>query len=126
MKLMRYEKKILLGALILSIFVFIVAFSSLYIQIHISEGNVCGCAIPITLFVPFIASVGLFIGTLLYHLLLKENKCIDYNMFLNIFDSQEREVLKKLIDCRGSCLQSKLTRDTNLSKVQVFIKSRPE
>jgi len=52
----------------LSIFVFIVAISSLYVQIQIVEGNICGCLIPLPLFIPFIASVGLFIGTLSFYL----------------------------------------------------------
>ncbi|MCK4730496.1 MAG: hypothetical protein KAT28_04205 [Candidatus Aenigmarchaeota archaeon] len=118
---MEQEKKLILGILILSIFVFIVAASSMYVQTEISSGNVCGCAVPIPIFIPFLASIGLFIGTLLYYLFFPkhENK-IDKKIILNFFEKEEKEIMGKLIENKGSCLQSKLTRETSLSKVQVF------
>ena len=120
MKLMKPEKKIIFGTLILSVFVFIVAAISFYVQIEISSGNVCGCAIPIPLFIPFLASMGLFIGTLLYHFFFPYKNKIDGEIILKIFNKYEREIIKKLLENDGSCFQSKLTRETNLSKVQVF------
>ena len=118
---MKQEKKVILGTLILAVFVFIVALSSIHVQTEIYRGDVCGCAIPIPLFIPFLASIGLFIGTLLYYLFFPkyENK-IDGSVVLKLFDNAEREIIKKLLENEGSCLQSKLTRETNLSKVQVF------
>ncbi|MCK4429573.1 MAG: hypothetical protein KAU95_04300 [Candidatus Aenigmarchaeota archaeon] len=120
---MKPEKKIILGTLVLAIFIFIVAASSLYVQTQISIGNVCGCAIPLPLFIPFLASVGLFIGTLFYYFFLPNHETktkIDKEIILKLFDPAEREIIKKLLENDGSCLQSKLTRETNLSKVQVF------
>jgi len=118
---MEQEKKLILGILILSVFVFIVAASSLYVQTEISSGNICGCAIPIPIFIPFLASIGLLIGTLVYYFFFPkyENK-IDKKIILNFFEKEEKEIITKLIDNKGSCLQSKLTRETSLSKVQVF------
>jgi len=120
MKLMKPGKKIIFGTLILSIFVFIVAAISFYVQIEISSGNVCGCAIPIPLFIPFLASMGLFIGTLLYHFFFPYKYKINREVILKMFNNAEREIIKKLLENDGSCLQSKLTRETGLSKVQVF------
>lgn len=118
---MRQEKKIILGTLILAIFVFVVAVSSLYIQTQLSGVDICGCAIPIPLFIPFLASVGLLIGTLFYHFLFpKYEKKMDKELIFRLFDKAERELIEKLLENEGSYLQSKLTRETNLSKVQVF------
>ncbi len=118
---MKQEKKIIFGTLVLAVFVFIVAISSLYVQMEISSGDVCGCAIPIPLFIPFLASIGLFIGTLFYHFLFpKYEKKIEKDTILKLFDKTEREIIEKLLENEGSCFQSKITGETNLSKVQVF------
>jgi hypothetical protein len=118
---MRPEKKIVLGILVISIFVFIVALSSLYIQTQISEGNLCGCLIPLPLFIPFIASIGLFIGTMSFYLwyIPKDNR-INKQVLLKMFDSKEREIITKLFENQGKISQSKLVSQTSLSKVQVF------
>ena len=118
---MRLENKIVVGILVISIFVFIVAISSLYVQVQILEGNLCGCLIPLPLFIPFVASVGLFIGTLSFYLWYspKESR-ISKEVLLKMFDPKEREIIKKLFDNRGKMSQSKLVQHTSLSKVQVF------
>jgi uncharacterized membrane protein len=117
---MRPENKVVLGILVISIFVFIVAISSLYVQIQISEGNICGCLIPLPLFIPFIASIGLFIGTLSFYLWYtpKQSK-INKEVLLKLFDPKEREIIIKLFENKGKISQSKLVKETSLSKVQV-------
>lgn len=118
---MNQGKKLILGMMILAIFILVVSVSSFYVQLKISDGDVCGCAIPLPLFIPFLASIGLFIGTLLYHFFYPRTESnIDKKVLLMLFDSAEREILSKIIECDGRCLQSKITRETNLSKVQVF------
>ena len=118
---MKFENKIILGILIFSIFVFVVAVSSLYTQMQISEGNACSCLIPLPLFIPFVASIGLFIGTLIFYLLYtpKQTK-INREVFLKLFDYKEREIIRKLFENKGKLSQSRLVQETNLSKVQVF------
>jgi len=118
---MNDAKKIVFGILILSIFILVVSISSLYVQTKISSGNVCGCFIPIPLFIPFIASIGLFIGTLIYYLLSPkfDKKKIDKNSLLNFLEGDERKVMELLIE-KKEITQAEIVRKTNLSKVKVF------
>lgn len=118
---MKQEKKLILGMIVLAFFVLIVSVSSLYVQLEISSGNACGCAIPLPLFIPFLASIGLFIGTLLYHFFFPKNVVgVNKEPILKLLTPPEKEIVNKLLENEGRCLQSKLTRETNLSKVQVF------
>jgi len=118
---MNDAKKVVFGILILSIFILVVSVSSLYVQTQISSGNTCGCFIPIPLFIPFIASIGLFIGTLIYYLLSPKfnKKKIDEKILLNFFEGDERKVLEHLVG-EKEITQAELVRKTNLSKVKVF------
>lgn len=115
------HKKIILGILILAVFAFVVSISSLYVQIQISQGNACGCFIPLPIFIPFVASIGLFIGTIIYYLFHPEieGEGIPIEVLLNCFEGDERSVVKKILDNNGEVLQSKIVKDTNLSKVKV-------
>lgn len=115
------RKEIFAGMLVLSIFVLIVSITSFYIQTQISSGNICGCAIPIPLFIPFIASIGLFIGTLVYYLFSPklEKAKIDKKSLLKFLSGDEKRVFQKILE-KKSITQASLTRETNLSKVKVF------
>ncbi|MCD6495886.1 MAG: hypothetical protein J7K54_01310 [Candidatus Aenigmarchaeota archaeon] len=119
---MEDRKKLIIVVMILSVFVFIVGVSSFYVQTQIETGNVCGCSIPITLFIPFLASVGLFIGTMIYYLLIpaRPDGRIDRNVILGLFAHDERKVVSYLIEKNGSALQSAIVSGTGLSKVKVF------
>ena len=116
---MEDSKKIILGILILSIFVLIVSVSSLYVQTEISSGNACGCFIPIPIFIPFIASIGLFIGTMIYYMFSpKFDKKIDKKSLLNFLDGDERKVFEVVLD-KKEINQAQLVRETYLSKVKI-------
>lgn len=119
---MEYAKKIILGMMSISLFVLIVGISSFYVQIQIETGNVCGCLIPIPVFIPFLASVGLFIGTLVYYFFTPrlEGKKIDKNVILRVFDSDEKDIINFLLENKGKTTQSKIAKGTSLSKVKVF------
>ncbi len=117
---MEESKKIILGILILSVFVLIVSVSSFYVQTEISSGNACGCSIPIPLFIPFLASIGLFIGTLIYYMFsprFEKNK-LDKKSLLNFLGGDERKVFGVMLD-KKEINQAQLVRETNLSKVKV-------
>lgn len=118
---MDLRKDILIGSLILSIFVFTVASSTLYVQTQISKGNACGCWIPLPLFIPFLGSVGLFIGIILYSLFnpIPAQTSISQQSLLNLFDKDERKVVKALLDKGGERLQAEIVKKTKLSKVKV-------
>lgn len=117
---MEMQKKLILGVLIISIFVFVVAISSLYVQIQIQHGNVCSCIIPLPIFIPFIASLGLFIGTLTYYFFVPlEKQKIDKHALLMVFSVDERKVIDEIIKHK-EITQASLISLTGLSKVKIF------
>ncbi len=118
------SRKIVFGILILSVFVFIISVTSLYVQVTIESGDVCGCLIPLPFFIPFVGSTGLFIGTLVYYLftprLERRHSKPDRDLLLNLLGENEARVLKTLTDNRGELPQARLTTLTGISKVKVF------
>lgn len=118
---METKKEIMLGTLILSVFLFILSFSSLYVQTQISRGNACGCLIPLPLFIPFLGSLGLFIGVSIYSLLFPHEKGskISKDSLLKLFKKDERKVIGILLSNSGEYLQSEIVNETDLSKVKV-------
>ncbi len=121
---MEHSKKILISMIIVSTFIFIVSMSSLYVQYHIETGNVCGCAIPLYLFIPFLSSLGLFIGILLYYLLFvkvetKKDFLKEYSdKILLLLNPQERKILKLIIE--KPMTQSSIMKITGYDKVKTF------
>jgi len=115
------RKNIVLGMLTVSVFVLVVSIVSLYVQIQISSGTTCGCAIPIPLFIPLIACIGLFIGTLFYYLIFPnfDKPKIDKDVFLNFLSGDERSVFEKILE-KKTITQASLVKETELSKVKVF------
>ncbi|HDD46552.1 MAG TPA: MarR family transcriptional regulator [Candidatus Aenigmarchaeota archaeon] len=114
-------KKMIVCMLIISIFVFIVAISSLYVQIQIESGNTCGCAIPVWLFIPLLASLGLFIGSLLYYLLFpfyERGIRVDKNTILKFLSGDELRIFSILLD-NNPIYQSEIVKKSKLSKVKV-------
>ena len=119
---MEDREKVIIGMMLISVFVLLVGLSSFYVQIQIETGNVCGCLIPITLFIPFLASVGLFIGTLVYYFFTPRMDVMRINKdaVLKIFSPDERNVIKFLLENGGKITQSRIVNETELSKVKVF------
>ena len=100
---MGLRKDVMIGTLVLSVFVFILASSALYIQTQISSGNACGCLIPLPLFVPFLGSLGLFIGVVLYSILFPEQyvEKIPKKSVLKLFEKNERKIVEQIIEQGG-------------------------
>ncbi len=121
---MNGSRKIVFGILVLSVFVFVISVTSLYVQVTIESGDVCGCLIPLPFFIPFVGSTGLFIGTLVYYLftpkLERSHSKPDRELLLNLFGENEARVLKILTDSRGELSQARLTALTGISKVKLF------
>jgi len=126
MEVSRNGKKVVLGVSILAMFIFVVSAVSAYIQSLVAAGELCGCIIPISMFIPLLSSAGVFVGTLVYYLMAerverKERGLKDSVEATLIFLQRgEREVLKRLIDAGGEATQASLTIGTDLGKVQVF------
>jgi len=120
--LMNPQKKFLTGMLVLTIFILAVALSSLYVQMQVSSGNACNCAIPLYLFVPLIGSMGLFIGVMAYYLLSPrfEKPVVDKSQLLSFLGKDESSVMKVIINNKGEVSQAEIVRQTGLPKVKVF------
>jgi DNA-binding MarR family transcriptional regulator len=118
------SRKVVFGILVLSVFVFIISVTSLYVQVTIESGDVCGCLIPLPFFIPFVGSTGLFIGTLVYYLFTprfeRRYPKPDMDTLLNLLGESETRVLKTLTDNNGELSQARLTTLTGISKVKLF------
>lgn len=119
---MNPQKKFLAGMLVLTAFIFVVALSSLYVQIQVSSGNACGCAIPLYLFVPLVGSMGLLIGVLAYYLLSPkfEKPAVDKSRLLNFLGKDEASVMRAILENKGEVSQAEIVKQTGLQKVKVF------
>jgi uncharacterized membrane protein len=119
---MNPQKNFLTGMLVLTAFIFVVAISSLYVQMQVSSGNACGCAIPLYLFVPLVGSMGLLIGVLAYYLLSPkfEKPAVDRSQLLSFLGKDESAVMKVLLEHKGEVFQAEIVRKTGLPKVKVF------
>ncbi len=121
---MKFEKKIILSVILITGFVFIVSFSTLYAQTQIIEGTACSCTLPIPILIPTLSSLGIFVGSIVYYLMFSrmiesEEKCIkDMNVVLEMLQHDEKEIIKKLIENKGKITQSKLS--SLFGKVKTF------
>ena len=113
------QSHIVVVILLISVFTFVVAVSSLYVQSEISSGHACGCFIPISLFIPFLASIGLFIGTLVFYLLMPNSMKLNKKVVLRFLEPSERAICNIVID-RDEVSQAMLTRLSGMNKVKVF------
>jgi len=106
-------------------FVFIVAFSSLYVSDAIKNNNACGCVIPIPFMILILSSLGIFIGSFSYYFIaskyLKERKerTKDINLTLKFLEKDERLIVENLIKNKEGLKQSDLERLTGIHRVQI-------
>jgi len=114
------KKRIMLTTAILASFVLIISLISLYVEMSIQSGNVCGCVIPIYLFIPISASLGLLVGSSIYYLILstKEVRERDWSIIAKLLDEEERRVLEEIVE-KGEITQARIVKNTGLSRVKV-------
>jgi hypothetical protein len=120
---MEGSRKIVFGILVLSVFVFIISVTSLYVQITIESGDVCGCLIPLPFFIPFVGSTGLFIGTLVFYLFsprIERDSKGDRKLLLDLLSESEARIVGALSENHGELSQARLTALTGIPKVKVF------
>jgi len=115
-------KKIVLTTVLIAGFFLLVTLIALYVQYNL---NVYGyCPIPIPILIPLFASLGVFVGSLVYYLMLgkieesKEKRIQAIKTLLEILPLEEREVLTKLIENKGSITQAKISKE--FGKVKAF------
>ena len=107
--------------ILISAFIFSVSFATLYTQIHIEEGNVCSCKLPLPLLIPTFSSFGLLIGLISYYLLspFVSKKCSqNLELFLNLLDPDEGEIIRMIIKNKGSISQAAVSK--KFGKVKAF------
>jgi len=127
MKLGIFEKNksIFLVLGIITGFVFIVAFSALYVSDAIKNNNACGCVIPIPYMILILSSLGIFVGSAAYYFTvskyIKEGKTRNENIesTLNFLEPQERMIIKELIKDKKGLKQSELEKQTGFHKVKI-------
>jgi uncharacterized membrane protein len=119
---MQHQKKVIIIAMLVVIFVLLVSMSSWYVQLLIESGTVCSCAIPLPILFPIIASIGLLIGTLIYYMFSPGNQkiCVDKESILMFFGNVEREIMDVIISNKGETTQARIVRLTGLPRVKVF------
>lgn len=104
-------------------FVFIVTFTSVYVSDVLINQNACGCVIPIPLMLVILSSLGLFVGFITSFVftkkinketqdMIKEKKILRI-IFLKQFDQEERKVIEYLIQNKGNTTQSEISKLLN-------------
>jgi len=127
MKLGIFEehKSIFLVLGIITGFVFIVAFSTLYVSDAIENNNACGCVIPIPYMILILSSLGIFVGSAAYYFTVskymrqgrRKNKNIECT--LNFLEPKERKIIKLLLENKQGIRQSEIEKITGINKVKV-------
>jgi len=118
-------RDILLIVAIITGFVFIVSLSVLYVENAIMRGDVCSCIIPVPIMIIILSSLGIFVGSFTSYYLInkfsKERKAYIQNIdhALDFLDPDERKIVSYLIKEKGRALQSKISRNTKLSRVKI-------
>ncbi len=109
---------ILLLTIILSGFAFLVAITSIYVQSSIENGSICKCIVPVPIFIPLFASLGLFIGSISYYVFLSIEKKPKLDSLKKLLDEEEVKIVEEIQ--KGRNKQHLITKDTGLSRVKVF------
>ena len=113
------EKKIILILTsILSGFAFVVAIASVYVQSSIENGTICRCVVPISLFIPIFASIGLLIGSISYYIFLSIERKPRIDSIKKLLDKDEARVLDEII--KGKNKQYKISRSLKWNRVKTF------
>ena len=108
---------------ILTFFIFMISFSVFYTTENFS--TTCGCSLPPWVIIVSMSSLGLFVGLLTYYIISnnysKEKKEIEKNLikFLDILETDDKNILKKIIDNGGEINQSSLSKSLNFDKVKM-------
>ncbi len=115
-------KKLMVTTVLIAGFLFTVSLVSLYLQFQLYTYGIC--PIPIPVLVPTFASLGVFVGSLVYYFMIgriekgKAEKEEMLKLFLEFLESDERKVLEELIRERGVVTQARLSR--MLGKVRAW------
>jgi len=119
------HKRVFLVLGIITGFVFVVTFSTLYVSDAIKNNNACGCVIPIPYMILILSSLGIFVGSAAYYFTVskyvKEGKTRSENInyTLNFLEPKERKIIKELINSKEGLKQADLEKLTGFHKVKI-------
>lgn len=116
-------KNFFLTISIITGFIFIVAFSSMYVSDAIKNNNACGCVIPIPYMILILSSLGIFVGSLASYSLMskyiKETKGKNIESTLDFLSPNEKKIIKELIKNKQGINQSEFEKITGLHRVKI-------
>jgi len=123
--LKKKSRGLLIVFMIVAGFVLIISLASLYTQRVVACGEAQTCTIPLPFLIPIIASVSLFVGSLMSYFMVgrlseKDKSIRDCSGFIEkLFNSEEYKILK-LISKNNEVSQAKLVQETKLPRLKVF------
>ena len=118
-------RDILLSVGIIMGFVFIVTVAILLIKKYWLVQS-CTCSVSIPLIIVALSSLGIFVGVLIYYFLAgriqKKMHALEHNAHaaLRIIDNDERKIIEALIRHNGVLLQSKLDKETAMTRLRTW------
>jgi uncharacterized membrane protein len=124
-KINKRWKKLLVVAMIIAIFVLIISLSVLYTERVVSCGMAQTCTIPLPFLIPIIASVSLFVGSLMGYLMVEklskkeEGFKISAELIEKLLNPDEYKVLK-LLSKNKEISQAKIVKETGLPRLKIF------
>jgi uncharacterized membrane protein len=120
-------RNIILAIALVMGFTFLVSFFVFYVKDRYGVNKSCSCGMSLTLIIVALASLGVFVGTLTYYFLSKsllKNRKIDNNkkdieLTYNFLDTEERKIIKAIINSKNKISQNKLSKITEIDPVKL-------
>lgn len=106
-------------------FVMTSASTVFYIREKYGASDSCGCWISLPFVMILLSSAGIFVGAIIYYLLaksfFKEKKNIKASLqkTLNFLETEEKTIVKALIENKGKITQNKLNKITGIDSVKL-------
>ena len=118
-------RDILLSVGIITGFIFVVTAAILIIKRYWLVQS-CTCSYSIPLIIVALSSLGIFVGVLLYYFLAgRLQKTVHHleqnaHAALRVIDADERKIIEALIRHNGTILQSRLDKETGMTRLQAW------
>jgi len=124
-KAQKKSRKLLVVVMIIAGFVLIVSLASLYTQRVVSCGEAQTCTIPLPFLIPIIASVSLFVGSLMSYFMIEKLSKKDYSYeksseFIEKLLSSDEYKILKLVAKNNEISQAKIVQTTQMPRLRVF------
>lgn len=119
------SRKLLILSMVVAGFILIVSLASLYAERVVSCGEAQTCTLPLPYLIPIIASVSLFVGSLISYFMIERISKKDSNFkkssefIKKLFDKEEYLVLK-IIAKYDEISQAKIVQETGLPRLKIF------